>query len=372
MTILGIETSCDETAACILKVKSLKNRTNFEIISNVVSSQILIHQKYGGIVPEVAARAHIEKILLVIKTVLNNKTKTHIDLIAVTNGPGLITSLLVGVETAKILSYIWKKPLISINHLKGHIYANWLCLNNINSKSLFPAICLIVSGGHTELVLMKNHVRYQKIGQTRDDAAGECFDKIAKLLNLGYPGGPVISKHAEKFHPRPGITNLKLPRPMIKSQNFDFSFSGLKTAVLYLTKQKKFTPINRESAKKLHQKARSGKIKFVSALCAEAQQAIIDVLISKTIRAAKKFNVKSVILCGGVAANKELRKQLESAVCSLPFKSNFYVPPRKFCTDNAAMIAVAAYFKYCNLTTKQFNNLKNNWQKIKVDPGLEI
>lgn len=383
LTILGIETSCDETAVSLLKVprpprggqgtERLAKGVNFEIISNVVNSQISLHKKYGGVVPEVAARAHIENIIPAITLALPKKY-TRPDIIAVTHGPGLITSLLVGVETAKTLSYIWQRPIIGINHLKAHIYANFL--NNkssiINHKSLFPALCLIVSGGHTELVLMNDHYKFQKIGQTRDDAAGECFDKVAKLLDIGYPGGPIISQYAEKAPRASKTSNIKLPRPMINSRNFDFSFSGLKTAVLYLLKDTKFTPISKKQMKKLPQSARNNKQQFIAGLCNEVQQAIIDVLIAKTIRAAKKFNVKSVILCGGVAANKELRKQLESKVHSLCSKVNFLVPPKNLCTDNASMIAAAAYFKYQNLTIKQKKQLKDNWQTITVDPNLEI
>src|SRR6056297_2910938 len=230
MNILGIETSCDETAASIIKAKNGK----IQILANTVASQIPIHKKYGGIVPEIAARAHIKKIIPVIKETLA-KSKicfSKIDLIAATKGPGLITSLLVGVETAKTLSFSQKIPLMGINHLKAHIRANFIQSLDI----VYPAISLVASGGHTELgILRKNS--YKKLGQTRDDAAGECFDKIAKILRLGYPGGPEISDKAEKWDRQ--AKNIKkkfttsLPRPMIKSKNLDFSFSGLKTAVLY-------------------------------------------------------------------------------------------------------------------------------------------
>ena len=356
LTILGIETSCDETAASLLKVIPKNKGVRFEIISNVVSSQVSIHRQYGGIVPEMAARAHIGKIIPVIESCLKKmpRAKKLPDLIAVTSGPGLITSLLVGVETAKTLSYVWQKPLLGINHLKGHVAVNFMSGNN---QQIFPAVCLIVSGGHSELVLMKNYNQYQKIGQTRDDAAGECFDKVAKLLNIGYPRGPVISQWAEQFSPTIKTIKISLPRPMINSNDFDFSFSGLKTAVFYLIKKQKH---------KLSDK------KFVQAVCAETQQAIVDVLVSKTIRAAKKFKAKSVILCGGVAANKELRKQLKFQVGNLNSRINFLVPPLNLCTDNAVMIAAAAYFKFKNLTKIQQNRLINNWQKIKTNPNLEI
>ncbi|MDA2936213.1 tRNA (adenosine(37)-N6)-threonylcarbamoyltransferase complex transferase subunit TsaD [Patescibacteria group bacterium AH-259-L05] len=386
LTILGIETSCDETAVSLLKATPTNKGVDFEIISNVVNSQIELHKKYGGVVPEVAARAHIEKILPAITLGLPQKY-TPPDIIAVTHGPGLITSLLIGVETAKTLSYTWQKPLIGINHLKAHIYANWLMSSHTLTQQSFPALCLIVSGGHTELVLMKNHYQFRKIGQTRDDAAGECFDKVAKLLGLGYPGGPIISHYAEKA-PSPAISPaIDLPRPMIHSHNFDFSFSGLKTAVLYLLKDKSRGlrlrndkggmrddkgEVSKKDMKKLPQSARNKKQQFIAAVCNEVQQAIIDVLIAKTIRAAQLYKVQSVILCGGVAANKQLRKQLENKINHLPYNINFFVPPIKFCTDNASMIAAAAYFKYQNLTIKQKKQLKKNWQTIKVDPNLEI
>jgi len=376
MIILAIETSCDETAASVINFT--EKPFKIEILSNVVSSQIQIHRAFGGIVPEVAARAHLEKILPVLKNalIINNRplTKKDVDLIVVTNGPGLITSLLVGVEVAKTLAYVWQKPLMPINHLEGHIYA---CFASEipNSKfqipNLFPAVCLIVSGGHTELVLMKDHGRYEKIGQTRDDAAGECFDKTAKLLNLGYPGGPVIAQRAAQSHLKPEILNIKLPRPMINSNDFDFSFSGLKTAVLYLVKNKK-NILNKRDLKKLPQRVRSQKQQFINAVCAEVQQAAVDVLVAKTIKVAREFKARSVILCGGVAANSALRQQLETKVNNLIAKPQFLVPPKNLCTDNAAMIGLAGYFRYKKLQKKQIKNLYNTWQTIKVDPNLEI
>ncbi len=342
-------------------MKFLKNKISFNILSNVVSSQIPIHRKYGGIVPEIAARAHIKNILPVIKkSLIPLKYKNYltiakqIDLIAVTYNPGLITSLLVGVETAKTLSYIWKKPLIGINHLQGHLAANFINTNSAYSTTnyqFFPAISLIVSGGHTELGLIKKLGQYKKIGQTRDDAAGECFDKIAKLLKIGYPGGPAISKMAGKV--KKHIKNIVFPRPMIKTNDFDFSFSGLKTAVLYFVKNNKNKLKNKN---------------FVQNICAEAQQAIIDVLIYKTIKAAKKHKANAVFLSGGVAANQELRKQLMNRVYKLPNNVKFFVPPINLCTDNAAMIAAAAALKFQSLNSKQKNQLKNNWKNLKASP----
>jgi len=347
--ILGIETSCDETAASLLEIKKQKDKISFRILSKVVASQIPIHNKYGGIIPELAAREHIKKIIPVIKKSLT-LNPSSIDLIAVTTGPGLITSLFVGVESAKALAYAWQKPLMPINHLQGHIAVNF-----INDKPIFPALGLIVSGGHTELILIKKYNQYKKIGQTRDDAAGECFDKVAKLLGLGYPGGPIVSQYAEKVKERGKKINL--PRPMINSHDYDFSFSGLKTAVLYLVKK---TP----------QKKRNKK--FIQDICKETQQATIDVLMKKTFQAAQEFKVKSIVLGGGVIANKELRNQFSKKIKELKTPIKLLIPPREFCPDNATMIAATAYFKYINLTDRQREGLKNNWSKIKANPNLEI
>ncbi len=307
MTILGIETSCDETAAAIVE-------DGVKIISNVVASSQSLHAKFGGIIPENAAREQVKSMIPVIKEALI----TDVDAIAVTVGPGLIGSLLVGVETAKALALVWKKPIIPVNHLVGHIYANWLD----GKVPQFPALVLIVSGGHTELVLMRDHGEFKLIGSTRDDAAGECFDKCARILNLGYPGGPAIEKAAIK-------NNLcKLPRPMINQKNYDFSFSGLKTAVM------------------------NSKEKNKNFLAYELQEAITDVLVKKTLRAAEEFQPKSILLCGGVAANKRLREKIPQAI----------VPPVNLCTDNAAYIASAAYFNFHPVP----------WQQISADPGLDL
>lgn len=312
MIILSIETSCDDTGIALIE----KNSKGLKILSNVVSSQIKIHAPYGGIVPNLAARAHLENIKPCLEKALKLAGNPKIDLIAVTIEPGLIPSLLVGINFAKALAYAWQKPIVEINHLEGHIYANWL----INPKIDFPAICLVVSGGHTQLILMKGHGKYKLLGETRDDAAGEAFDKVAKLLNLGYPGGPIISQKAQKGDPQ----SFDLPRPMINSKDFDFSFSGLKTAVLY--------------------KVKKGKPN-VNDMSASFQQAVIDVLISKTIKAAKEYEVKTVMLSGGVAANQELRQQMTQAIKKELPKAKFYIPEPKLCTDNAAMIAAAAFYK---------------------------
>ena len=330
--ILGIETSCDETAAAVISHQNGK----FKILSNVVSSQINIHKKYGGVVPEVAARKHVENIVPVLTQALDDaKIKpAKLDTIAVTTGPGLITSLLVGIETAKTLAYAWRKPIVPINHLKAHLYANWL----ENKTIKFPAMALIVSGGHTELIYLKNKTSLKKIGQTVDDAAGEAFDKVAQLLNLGYPGGPIVSKLAKQGR----ADAFKFPRPMIATNDYNFSFSGLKTAVLY-TKQK-LPAIN-------------GKQK--ADLCASFQQAVVDTLIAKTVKAAKQYKVKTIMLSGGVAANELLRTNLAAAASELGVA--FFKPAQNLCTDNAAMIATAAIF-----------SKPLPWQKLRVNPNLEI
>ncbi|HUT22554.1 MAG TPA: tRNA (adenosine(37)-N6)-threonylcarbamoyltransferase complex transferase subunit TsaD [Candidatus Bipolaricaulota bacterium] len=320
MKILAIETSCDETAASVVEIKNGK----FAALSNTVSSQIKTHAKYGGVIPEVAGRLHIGKIIPVIDEALSSsKTKiAELKALAVVSGPGLAPSLRVGVETAKALAYVWQKPLISVNHLEGHIAAGLF----ENKKVAMPAVCLIASGGHTSLIYIKSWGGYETIGQTRDDAAGEAFDKVAKIMGLGYPGGPLISKLAEN-----GKTGrFKLPRPMIDSGDFDFSFSGLKTAALYLYKSRK-TWTKKDKAD----------------LAAEFQDAVIEVLVEKSMSAAEKLKAKSFILGGGVSANKKLRATLKRAGQDIKGLSVF-IPPFEFTTDNAAMIGAAAYFHYKN------------------------
>jgi len=365
MKILGIETSCDETSAAVVE----GDGRNFVVKSNVVSSQIKIHAKYGGVVPEVAARIHVEAILPVVETALGKDGAKKIDAVAVASGPGLITSLLVGNETARILSWFWKKPLVALNHMEAHIYANWLPSESANkqiSKIEFPALCLVVSGGHTELILMRGHGKYEVVGQTRDDAAGECFDKTAKILGLSYPGGPAIATEAEKFvfaneakqfrgdgiaaSPSAPRNDIHLPRPMMDTPDFDFSFSGLKTAVLYAARDLK----NKHKVEEI-----------VPAMAHEVQEAIVDVLLAKTMKAAKKYNVKTVMLAGGVSANKRLRERFVEAMRNeLPI-TNYQLPDVKYCTDNAAMVAVAGYF---HAKKKDFTP----WQKLKVDPNWEL
>ena len=328
MKILGIETSCDETAASIVK-------DGTKIISNVVFSSQKMHAKTGGIIPENAARQQIKSIIPVLESSVK---KTDFDAIAVTVGPGLIGSLLVGVETARTLSFVYKKPIIPVNHLVAHIFANFIEKDQL---PIFPSVCLVVSGGHTDLILMKNVKSIKHLGSTRDDAAGEAFDKTARLLGLPYPGGPSISLKAQEY----SNNNLSLfPRPMIHDKNLEFSFSGLKTSVLKRVKDIKMTN------------------KLQSKFAAEVQEAIVDVLISKTLSALDKYKPKSLLLAGGVSANQRLRYKLTKEIKEKKVKVNLSFPEPKYCTDNAAVIASCAFF----------NQKYLSWKKIKVNPELTI
>lgn len=347
MHILAIESSCDETAAAIL---SAKNSGKPKILSNIISSQIDIHSQYGGVIPEIAAREHVLNIIPVISEALNKAkiTPKQLTAIAVTKGPGLITSLISGMETARTLAFAWNKPLIGLNHIEGHIYAAFLELKK-NLK--FPAVVLTVSGGHTLIATMKKHGDLKIIGETRDDAAGEAYDKGAKMLGLGYPGGPAIAKLAAnyraKFSEKPKET-LNFPRPMMNSGDFDFSFSGLKTSLLYKLK----------ADKKWKNK--------IEQYCYEYQEAILDLLVEKTLKAAKKYKAKSIIASGGVSANSRLREKLiERAKIVMP-KAEVYFPELAYTTDNAAMIASAAFF-HLNRKTKI-----KPWQKEKVELNLSL
>jgi len=346
LKILGIETSCDETGAAIIHVT--QNNT-INLLSNVVSSSLVLHSKTGGIIPEVAAREQVKYIIPAIDKAIkdSNLTIEEIDAIGVTVGPGLIGSLLVGVETAKTLAYLWKKPLIPVNHLIGHIYANFISkMNNEPLTINFPAIALIVSGGHTDLVLISNHQKIKWLGGTRDDAAGEAFDKIGRLLGIPYPAGAETERLAKNGNKEA----FTFPRPMIYSKDFDFSFSGLKTAVWRETK----------TIGKLASPAGGFDNKTISDICACVQQAIIDVLIKKTLDAAQKYKVKSILLGGGVAANQKLRDELKLKIVNCKLKIPFFAPEKWLCTDNAAMIATAAFFNYKEVA----------WQKITANPEL--
>ena len=321
MRILGIETSCDETGAAVIEKESTPIRSGSEnkkvkLISNVLASSLTLHSKTGGIIPETAAREQIKYIIPVINKTIeqcNNLTIGDIDAIAVTVGPGLIGSLLVGVETAKTLSYIYKIPIIPVNHLFGHIYANFISeihnsefiIHNSAADVQFPAIALIVSGGHTDLVLIKNHGSIKWLGGTRDDAAGEAFDKVGRLLGLPYPGGPSIEKAAKNGNSKA----FRFPRPLIDSSDFDFSFSGLKTAVF--REVKAIERLSNET---------------ISDISASVQEAIVDVLIYKTLQAAQKYKVKSILLGGGVAANQKLRDAFKSSIVNRQSSIKFFVP----------------------------------------------
>lgn len=388
MIILAIETSCDDTAISIIKTtaSALKKKqpvfNDFEILSDCVSSQEKIHASYGGVFPAVAKREHQKSLTpLLIKSLkksgLLKKTKKpinakkllkvqkilernqdifndikeflkeyeipEINKITVTNGPGLEPCLYTGINFARALSFYWDAPLISVNHLEGHIIANWLAPIE---KIGFPATALVVSGGNTQIINVEDIGKYKLVGETRDDAAGECFDKTARILGLGYPGGPSIAKEAKKFKEKK--FNIYLPRPMIHDKNFDFSFSGLKTAVLYDFKKR----TNEEKKSK----------DYIAEICYQIERSIIDVLVFKTMKAAEELKTKTVLLGGGVSANKELVKEFKKQ-CKIK-RLNFVSPLPRFSGDNASMIALTALFSS--------NAKKTSWQKIKPNSNLKI
>ena len=394
MKILAIETSCDDTSVALIEAQKEKI-VSFRVLANIISSQVKIHKIWGGVYPALAMREHQKNLIPVFEKVLQEsgllnsrnsakekklkkeiknikkilerepkllndflklvlKTeKSRIDLISITNGPGLEPCLWVGVNFAKALSSFWKIPLIPVNHIEAHIYANFI--NNFlllkDKKQIFPTICLIVSGGHTQLILMQDFGKYKILGETRDDAAGECLDKIARILGLEYPGGPIVEGEAKKFKRRKSKFKIKLPRPMIHSKDYDFSFSGLKTAVLYDFKKRDVKV----------QKNRN----YIQEMCFESQKAIIDVLIKKTLKAAKDYSAKTIILGGGVSANQELRKQIKKTVKEYLPSVNLSIPDSIYCTDNAVMVGVSSYFKY-------LKNKKESWKKIKADSNLRL
>lgn len=313
--ILAIESSCDETAAAVIK----NGRT---VLSNIISSQIALHTLYGGVVPEIASRKHIEKINQVIEEALLQAEVTleEIDAIAVTYGPGLVGALLVGVAEAKAIAYAAKKPLVGVHHIEGHVSANY-----IENKDLEPPfLCEIISGGHTHLVIVKDYGEFEILGRTRDDAAGEAFDKVARAIGLGYPGGPKIDKLSKEGNPQA----IKFPRAKVADTEYDFSFSGLKSAVLnYLNKCKM-----------------TGEEICEADVAASFQQSVVDVLVDTAIRAAKDKGIDKLAIAGGVASNQTLRRAMEAACEKNHIK--FYHPSPIFCTDNAAMIGVAGYYEY--------------------------
>ncbi|MBI4054113.1 MAG: tRNA (adenosine(37)-N6)-threonylcarbamoyltransferase complex transferase subunit TsaD [Candidatus Doudnabacteria bacterium] len=346
MYLLAIETSCDETAAAVLKIAQWKNRVRF--LSNMIASQATLHAKTGGVVPEVAARAHVEKIIPVIRLALK-RAKISIGklaAIAVTAGPGLAPALAVGVDTARTLAWSFDLPLFPINHLEAHVFSAFIKEKNFSlpqKKRVFPAVALVVSGGHTDLVYARDWLKYKKIGQTLDDAAGECFDKIARLLNLSYPGGPALSKLAKQ-----GSATINFPRPMLKTDNFDFSFSGLKTAVLYYLRNHKLPTTN---------------YTLSANIAASVETAIVDVLVHKTIQAAIKLKAKTVLLGGGVAANLPLRARLKEAANKNNL--NLLITKPEYCTDNAGMIGFCGWLHW---RKQNFTPLK----KIVVRAGWEL
>lgn len=380
MRVLGIETSCDETAVSVVEGE-LNSPTPLRILSSVVASSAEVQAKYGGVIPEQAAREQVRAIISTLREALFSVTDKEkdkvvrygegIDAIAVTVGPGLVGSLLVGVETARTLACVWGKPIIPVNHLAAHLYANWIEVPQVAQVSRevgtsfrlssepspfkpiaelpeFPALAVVISGGHSDMVLMKDHDKLKWVGGTRDDAAGECFDKCARLLGLPYPGGPGIARLADKF-----LTNKDsrfmiheelnmFPRPLAGQDTFDWSFSGLKTAV-------------RRETEKDKDKGRFERF------AAEVQEAIVDSLIDKIMRAVEKIKPRSLLLAGGVTANKRLKEKLDSRFRN-ERETKLFIPPPTLCTDNGAYIAAYAFYHYFPIP----------WQKIKVEPGLTI
>ncbi|KUP04319.1 O-sialoglycoprotein endopeptidase [Bacillus coahuilensis m2-6] len=330
--ILGIETSCDETAAAIVK-------DGTTIVSNVVASQIESHKRFGGVVPEIASRHHVEEITLVVEEALRQAevTMEEIDAIAVTEGPGLVGALLIGVNAAKAIAFAHGKPLVGVHHIAGHIYANRLV-----KELTFPLVSLVVSGGHTELVYMKEHGHFKVIGETRDDAAGEAYDKVARTLKLPYPGGPHIDRLAQV-----GSPSIDLPRAWLEEGSYDFSFSGLKSAVINT----------------LHNAKQKGQQILPKDVAASFQASVIDVLVEKTKRATLEYGVKQVLLAGGVAANKGLRARLEETFHEMP-DVDLVIPPLFLCTDNAAMIAAVG--------TVMFEKGYRSGLDLNGNPGLDI
>lgn len=333
--VLAIETSCDETSVAVIK-------NTREVLSNVVATQIDIHKKFGGVVPEVASRKHVELITLVFEEALKEAgvTPKDLDAVAVTKGPGLIGALLVGINAAKAFAFAHNLPLVGVHHISGHIYANHLV-----TPLEFPLIALVVSGGHTELIYMKDHYQFELLGQTLDDAAGEAYDKVARVIGCPYPGGPHIDRLAQE-----GQDVYELPRVMLNQDNFNFSFSGLKSSVINL----------------VHNAKQRGETINRADLAASFQASVVDTLVGKTLKAIETYPVKQLVVAGGVAANRGLRERLEREMKNYP-NITLTIPPMKYCTDNAAMIGVSGSFAY-------LKGVRDDWSlngKANLDLTLE-
>ena len=330
--IMGIETSCDETSVSIVK-------NGREIVSNIVSSQIESHKRFGGVVPEIASRHHVEQITIVLEEAMKEAGVSYDDLdaVAVTEGPGLVGALLIGVNAAKTVAFAHGIPLVGVHHIAGHIYANRLV-----KEMEFPLLALVVSGGHTELVYMREHGHFEVIGETRDDAAGEAYDKVARTLNMPYPGGPHIDRLAAN-----GEATIDLPRAWLEDGSYDFSFSGLKSAVINT----------------VHNAEQRGETIKPENLAASFQESVVDVLVTKTLHAVKEYPVKQVLLAGGVAANKGLRAALTAAFSEVP-DVELIIPPLSLCGDNAAMIAAAGSIL--------FEKGQRAGLALNANPGLDI
>ncbi|MFA6514813.1 MAG: tRNA (adenosine(37)-N6)-threonylcarbamoyltransferase complex transferase subunit TsaD [Candidatus Paceibacterota bacterium] len=400
MKLLAIETSCDETAIAIIEAQKVNSKTKFKILGNDISSQIALHTQYGGVFPMMAKREHGKNILSVLENVLK-KAKIHkinknpkidkkldekinillsrenelnelwptimpfivkpkIDAIAVTTGPGLEPALWVGISFAKALSTYWNIPIVEVNHMEGHIFSIFPKKNKTfiidSDKKIFPMLSLLVSGGHTELILVKDWMKYKKIGQTRDDAAGEAFDKVARMLGLPYPGGPEISKLAAIGRSNKNSKNpIILPRPMIYSKDYDFSFSGLKTAVLYLIRD-----LTEKNPNVLDN------IKIKQEIAKEFENAVVETLTYKTIKAIKQYKIKTLIVGGGVSANKYLQEVMTNDVKKNKLRTKIYFPSKNLTGDNALMIAIVGYFQYKN------RKIVKNIKSIKAKGNLSL
>ncbi len=352
MNILALETSCDETSVAVINL----NPKKLHLAAINISSQIKLHAPYGGVVPELAARRHAEIIIpLVNQTLKQAKVgAAKIDALAVTGGPGLITALQVGVATAKTLAYAWHKPLIPVNHITGHLVSPFLkpkLWSEAQSKKYWPAVALVISGGHTEIYLMPALNKWRLLGRTLDDAVGEAFDKVAKMLGLPYPGGPEVAKLAAQGN----SCVFALPRPMIKNQDYNFSFAGLKTAVLYTLKNYKPSAISH---------------RLKADVCASFQQAAIDVLLYKILKAAREYKTKTIIISGGVSANQELRHQLTSKIKQLHPTPHYLLPDLQFTGDNAAMIALAGYV--ISRHGRELTKYQNTWKNLTARANWEL